>query len=86
MRKLIDTAYVEARRIISEKREDFEAVAQGLLEYETLSGDEIVALIRGEKPHRDDPDENSTPRGTAVPTAGKGRPRPDAGIEPQPQA
>jgi len=87
VRKLIDTAYVEARRILTEKRADFETLAQGLLEYETLSGDEIVALLHGEKPKRDDDiDANSPPRGTAVPTAGTGRPRPDAGMEPQPQA
>jgi cell division protease FtsH len=87
VRKLIDTAYVEARRILTEKRADFETLAQGLLEYETLSGDEIVALLHGDKPKRDDDaDANSPPRGTAVPTAGKGRPRPDAGMEPQPLA
>jgi cell division protease FtsH len=87
VRRLIDEAYVEATRILTEKLADFEIIAQGLLEYETLSGDEIQGLIKGQKPTREDPDESSTPRGSAVPSAGKGRPRPNDGtLEPRPQA
>ena len=43
----------EATRILTEKRQDLEALAKGLLEYETLSGDEIYGLLRGEKPFRE---------------------------------
>ena len=50
IRRLIDEAYSEAKRIITEKHHEFVALAEGLLEYETLTGDEIKALIRGEKP------------------------------------
>ena len=53
VRRLIDEAYAEARAILTEKHDEFVALAEGLLEYETLSGDEIKALIRGEKPARD---------------------------------
>ncbi|HUH48711.1 MAG TPA: ATP-dependent zinc metalloprotease FtsH, partial [Mycoplana sp.] len=46
IRRLIDEAYSEAKRIITEKHHEFVALAEGLLEYETLTGDEIKALIR----------------------------------------
>jgi cell division protease FtsH len=68
------------------KREDLEVLAKGLLEYETLSGEEITDLLNGKKPNRESVIEPSTPRSSAVPPAGKPRPRPDAGLEPQPQA
>jgi cell division protease FtsH len=45
---LIDEGYETARRILIEKSEDFERLAKGLLEYETLTGDEIRKVIAGE--------------------------------------
>ena len=88
VRRLIQQGYEDARRILTEKREQLEVVALALLEYETLTGDELKDLIAGKKIERSDDDQPSSPRGTAVPTAGKGRPRPesDGGLEPQPQA
>jgi cell division protease FtsH len=88
VKKLIDQGYADARKILTEKRDQLEAVALALLEYETLTGDELKTLIAGGKIERPDDDQPSTPRGTAVPSAGKGRPKqePDAGMEPQPQA
>ena len=61
-------------------------LAKGLLEFETLSGDEIMDLLKGKKPNRESAIEPSTPRSSAVPSAGRGRPRPDGPMEPQPQA
>ena len=46
----------EARRILTERLEDLHTVAKALLEFETLSGDEIVGAIKGVKPNRDEPD------------------------------
>ena len=86
VKRLIEEGTATARRILTEKRADFEALAEALLEYETLTGDEIKDLIKGIKPRRDDPDEPQTPRGSAVPSAGKPRPsEPEGGLEPQPQ-
>ena len=93
VRRLIDEAYAKAREIMTEKNAEWVAIAEGLLEYETLSGDEIQQIIRGEKPSRDMGDDTPTPRGTAVPKTGKaketrkkGGEEPDAGgMEPQPQ-
>lgn len=64
VRRLIDEAYTEARRILTESG-DVVALAEGLLEYETLSGEEIKALLRGEKPARDMGDEG--PSDAALP-------------------
>src|SRR5690606_24997430 len=47
VRRLIDEAYKEAHRILTVHRDEWLAIAEGLLEYETLSGDEIRALIKG---------------------------------------
>ncbi|HEY0331753.1 MAG TPA: ATP-dependent zinc metalloprotease FtsH [Rhodopseudomonas sp.] len=86
IKRLVEEGYNEATRILTEKRADLEALAKGLLEFETLSGDEIQDLLNGKKPNRESVLEPAGPRTSAVPPAGKPRPRPDAGLEPQPQA
>ncbi|MCB1445538.1 MAG: ATP-dependent metallopeptidase FtsH/Yme1/Tma family protein, partial [Rhizobiaceae bacterium] len=88
VRRLIDEAYTEARRILTEKHDDFVTIAEGLLEYETLSGDEIKALIRGDKPARDLGDDTPQSRGSSVPKTGTpkgGQAEAEGGFEPQPQ-
>jgi cell division protease FtsH len=87
IRRLVEDGYTEARTILTDKRADLEALAKGLLEFETLSGDEIIDLLAGKRPARESIIEPSTPRSSAVPPAGRPRPRPDTGgLEPQPQA
>jgi cell division protease FtsH len=88
IRRLVEEGYNQATKILTERRADLEALAKGLLEYETLTGDEIIDLLKGKKPNRESVLEPTTPRASAVPPAGKPRPRPDpdAGLEPQPQA
>jgi cell division protease FtsH len=54
VRKLIDWAENKAREILSTHMEDLHKVAKALLEYETLSGDEVRAVLRGEPINRDD--------------------------------
>jgi cell division protease FtsH len=88
IRRFVEDGYNQATKILTEKRADLEALAKGLLEYETLTGDEIMDLLKGKKPNRESVLEPTTPRASAVPPAGKPRPRPDPdpGLEPQPQA
>jgi cell division protease FtsH len=89
IRRLVEAGYSEAERILTDKRADLETLAKGLLEFETLTGDEITDLLAGKRPTRESVIEPATPRGSAVPPAGKPRPRPDpgtGGLEPQPQA
>ncbi len=92
IRRLVDEGYCEAKRILTTKSDQLEKIAQGLLEYETLTGDEILQLLDGKTPSRDLGDDSPPSRGSAVPTAGKkkrtGKPKePDSGgMEPQPQS
>lgn len=51
---LVDNAYNTACKILYEKRDDLEILAKALLEYETLTGDEIKELLKGNKPKRYD--------------------------------
>ena len=60
IRLLADNADKQCRKILQDNIEELHVVAKGLLEYETLSGDEIKDLIKGIKPSRDDFDDNST--------------------------
>src|SRR5262252_3555882 len=89
IKRLVEAGYAEAQRILEEKRADLETLAKGLLEFETLTGDEIKDLLAGKRPVRESVIEPTTPRGSAVPPAGKPRPRPDTPtgpLEPQPQS
>jgi len=88
IKRLVAAGYSEAEQILTEKRAELELLAKGLLEFETLSGDEIKDLLNGKRPNRESVIEPTTPRGSAVPTSGKPRPRPGGtgGMEPQPQA
>ncbi len=86
VRRLVSEAYETAERILSEKREDLETLAKGLLEYETLSGEEIIALLKGVLPTREEnpPSSPQPPRSSPVPTTGR-NPEPDVGgMEPHP--
>jgi cell division protease FtsH len=65
VKRLVDDGYKEAKRILTEKLDDLHAVAKALLEYETLSGDEIIGAIKGIAPTREDAD-TKRPSGPAV--------------------
>ncbi|WP_137123942.1 ATP-dependent zinc metalloprotease FtsH [Roseomonas sp. HF4] len=71
IRAIIDGAYGRAKEILSGHMDELHLLAKGLLEYETLSGDEIKQVIRGEPVVRNRPDEPvNTGRGS-VPAAGR---------------
>ncbi|MEE8333767.1 MAG: cell division protein FtsH, partial [Alphaproteobacteria bacterium] len=89
IRDLIDTANNTAREILQTCRADLDAIANALLEYETLSGDEVRGLLRGEpivRPDADEPPPDQKGRGS-VPTSGGSKPVEDdgPGMEPEPQ-
>jgi cell division protease FtsH len=94
VRELVETGYLTAKRILTEKRDDLERLAQGLLEYETLTGPEIKKVINGEALKRDDDDDGIDTGGsslTAIPKT-KPKPKPSEGLgsgpdpEPEPSA
>src|SRR5437773_1464191 len=53
IRRLVEAGYKEAHQILEAKRADLEVLARGLLEYETLSGDETKELLAGRPPVRE---------------------------------
>ena len=61
VKRLVHGGYDEAKRILSEKREDLDRLAKALLEFETLSGDEISDVLKGVMPVREKPEDTSPP-------------------------
>ncbi|QHI95248.1 ATP-dependent zinc metalloprotease FtsH [Aristophania vespae] len=59
VRLLIDTAYDQARQLILSHIDDLHRLAEALLEYETLTGEEVGRIIRGEAISRSEDGENS---------------------------
>ena len=90
IRSLVEEGEQTARRILTERVDDLHTLAKALLEHETLSGEEVDKVLRGEPIVRASDDEDSKgPAGPAVPAAGKSRPprgEPGrGGLEPYPQ-
>jgi cell division protease FtsH len=55
VKRLVTSGWDEARHILTAKAEDHEKLSQALLEYETLSGEEIKDLLeKGVAPNRDE--------------------------------
>lgn len=91
VKALIDEGYETAVKILTKKKKEFERLAQGLLEYETLTGEEIEKVIKGQKLGDDDDDETPKPKAkpslAAVPkTTRKPRKPRDPGMEPEPNS
>ncbi len=84
VKRFIQEGYDRAYKILTEQNEEWERLAQGLLEYETLTGDEIKRVMKGEPPHSDDEsdadDGNATQSVTAIP---KTKPKAKGGIAPE---
>jgi cell division protease FtsH len=76
VKRFIQDAYERAYAILTEKKDEWERLAQGLLEYETLTGDEIKRVMAGDPPSgTNDDDEGSAPSITAIPKT-KAKPKP----------
>ena len=91
VRRFIDEGYETAKRILTEKADDLERLAQGLLEYETLTGNEITRVIAGETLNRgDDADDTPPSDGNSVTAIPKTKPKKpksnDGGMEPEPSS
>ncbi len=94
IRKIVEEGYHLAQETLREKSNDLHALAQGLLEYESLTGEEINAILRGEpmpKPARapEQPPKSSAPTGgkrSSVPTTRPADGGPSGDPAPQPGA
>ncbi|MET3667004.1 ATP-dependent zinc metalloprotease FtsH [Caulobacter sp. 1776] len=60
VRRLVKGGEDEARRILTEELDHLHLVAKALLEFETLSGDEIIGVMKGEVPKRDEEETKET--------------------------
>ena len=88
VKALIDEGYETARKVLLSKNSEFERLAQGLLEYETLTGDEIKKVVAGQ-PIGGDDDKSSPPSGgnTSILSIPKTKAKaPKLGMEPEPSA
>ena len=74
IKRFITEAHETALKILKKKKKDWVKLAEALLEYETLSGDEIKALLEDDtKPKRPDSG-GGKPAVAAVPTTRKPKP------------
>ncbi|WP_159978723.1 MULTISPECIES: ATP-dependent zinc metalloprotease FtsH [unclassified Novosphingobium] len=75
IRVLVDNAHARATQILKDQNEALHTLAQAMLEYETLSGEDIKQLLEGGSIDRPStPRGASTPRplsGSAIPKSGK---------------
>ena len=92
IRRIVDEGYETAKKILTKNKKKLDNLANGLLEYETLTGNEITKVMNGESLVRaediDDIDDNdNTPSLIAVPKTGaKNKPKKGGGgLKPQPQ-
>jgi cell division protease FtsH len=79
VRRIVDEAYEACKKILTDHNDELVSLGEALLEYETLSGDEIKAVIKGETIVRGDDDASPSPAKSSVPSAG------NIGITPDPK-
>ena len=78
IRRIVEQGYERAKSLLEKHRDELETLAQALLEYETLSGDEIKTLLDGGKIDRGATSQPSIPTaGSSIPKAK--RPKPGIG-------
>ena len=69
IRKVVEDGYARAKTVLTENAEELEMLAKALLEYETLSGDEITMVLAGQ------PIDRGGVSGPALPAAGSSIPK-----------
>jgi cell division protease FtsH len=77
IRKLVDGGYDRAKMLLKKHKKQLDLLANALLEFETLSGDEIKQLLNTGKFERDDNAASKPslvpPVGSSIPKAGRGK-------------
>ncbi len=89
VKRIADEGYDRAKAILTEKIDDLHRLALGLLEFETLTGDQIRKVIAGEPlsgPSDDGikPDQDGGSGVVSIPKTRTRKPKP--GLEPEPMA
>jgi cell division protease FtsH len=85
VKRIIDEAYVKAKRILTDNIDELHRLARGLLEYETLTGEEIKTVLRGEPVIRKVVDEPAPERRASVPSGGRSAAPSPGGLGAAPQ-
>ena len=73
IRRLVDESYGRAKKICTDHRDLLDKLGNALLEYETLTGEDINNIIAGKDIHKnlsDDDNSENTPHAGSVPSAG----------------
>ena len=81
VRALVQEAEKRARKVLEDNIQHLHAITDALMEYETLSGDEVRAIIAGESITREGGNGNAPvkdipPAGTRIPKTGRKKPGP----------
>jgi cell division protease FtsH len=69
IRRVVEQGYDRAKTVLTEHRDELELLANALLDYVTLSGDEITAVLGGE------PIDRGGAKGPSIPAAGSSIPK-----------
>ena len=87
VKSFIQKGYDTAFKILTKKKKEWDRLALGLLEYETLTGEEIKKVMNGDPQHSDDEGKDdgsaSAPSVTAIPKT-KPKAKPSGSMEPEP--
>ena len=92
VRKLVDEGYAKAKSILKKEKKKLDLLANGLLEYETLTGSEITQVLSGKPLNRDlddfdEPnDKNNKNSVTSIPKTGTTGRKKGGGLKSQPQS
>ena len=92
VRKLVDEGYATAKNILKKEKKKLDLLANGLLEYETLTGSEITQVLSGKPLNRDlddfdEPDNKQDKSSvTSIPKTGKTGRKKGGGLKSQPQS
>jgi len=86
VRRIIDEEETRARTVLTEHIDDLHRLTQALLEYETLTSEEVQSVLAGQDPGSGGGAAGSRPAARSVPASGRAKPRDDGGgWEPTPQ-
>jgi len=86
VRRIIDEEETRARTVLTEHIDDLHRLTQALLEYETLTSEEVQSVLAGQDPGSGGGAAGSRPAARSVPASGRSKPRDDGGgWEPTPQ-
>ena len=91
VKQILDKTYLEAKNLLKDNRDKVEVIAKALLQFETVSGEEVNALLRGDSIERTgvvDLLDDVTPQkpvGVARPVKVDPKPQTDVGPDTLPQ-